>query len=125
MSILTLVPLKPDGVRATVEFVFSVHPSNTVTSFEKATPQKQGANITQESLNMASKLISRPPSTVTAEEWFSGVAPQLLALLDGKDGPELMKVAAYVVGFGILGRKESGSPGMCLHHADQSLETRG
>lgn len=112
MAILTTLPLRPDGVRGTLEFVFAVHPSSTVKTSEAATPQKQGANITHEALSLASTMLSVPPKRVKPEVWFSGVAPQLLKLLDGNDGPELTKVASYVIGFGILGRKEFGAPGM-------------
>jgi hypothetical protein len=56
-------------------------------------------------------MLSAPPSTITPEVWLSGTSPQLLRLLDGEDGPELSKVASYVIGFGILGRKDLGAPG--------------
>lgn len=111
MDVLTRIPLRPDGVRATAEFVFSVHPSSTVTSSDEAKPQKEGANITHEALSMAAKLIAYPPKAVSPDTWYQKVAPQLLSLLDGQDGPELMKVGAFVIGFGILGRKQSGAPG--------------
>ncbi|KAI0804995.1 hypothetical protein GGR55DRAFT_690926 [Xylaria sp. FL0064] len=111
MDILTLLPQRPDGVRATLEFVFSVHPSSTVRISEAAAPQKQGANITMEALKMASNLLSVPPASVQPGVWFSGIAPQLLALLDGNDGPDLAKAAAYIIGFGVLGRKQLGAPG--------------
>ncbi|KAI1411006.1 hypothetical protein F5Y13DRAFT_201749 [Hypoxylon sp. FL1857] len=111
MDVLTLLPQRPDGVRATLEFVFSVHPSSTVRMSEAAAPQKQGANITMEALRLASNLLSTPPATVSPDQWFPGIAPQLLALLDGKDGPDLVKAAAYVIGFGVLGRKQFGAPG--------------
>lgn len=111
MGVLTQMPLRPDGVRATVEFVFSVHPSSIVTSSDQAKPQKQGANITHEALSMAAKLVAYPPKAVPPDTWYQKVAPQLLSLLDGQDGPELMKVAAFVIGFGILGRRQSGAPG--------------
>ncbi|KAI0485755.1 hypothetical protein F4859DRAFT_472316 [Xylaria cf. heliscus] len=110
MDILMLLPQRPDGVRATLEFVFSVHPSSTVSISEAAAPQKQGANITMEALKMASTLLSVPPASVKPEAWFPGIAPQLLALLDGNNGPDLAKVAAYVIGFGVLGRKQFGAP---------------
>lgn len=112
IDILTLLPQRPDGVRATLEFVFSVHPSSTVKVSEAAAPQKQGANITMEAMKMATTLLSVPPATVKPEAWFPGIAPQLLALLDGNAGPDLAKVAAYVIGFGVLGRKQFGGPGM-------------
>ncbi|KAI1506735.1 hypothetical protein F5X99DRAFT_404092 [Biscogniauxia marginata] len=111
MDVLTLLPQRPDGVRATLEFVFSVHPSSTVRASEAAAPQKQGANITMEALKMASNLLSVPPASVSPEDWFPGIAPQLLRLLDGNDGADLAKVAAYVIGFGVLGRKQFGAPG--------------
>ncbi|KAK3304475.1 uncharacterized protein B0T15DRAFT_536617 [Chaetomium strumarium] len=111
MEELTRVPLRPDGVRATLEFVFSVHPSSTVRVSEAAVPQKKGANITHEALTLASNLLSAPPASVAPETWYSAISPQLLVLLDGGEGPELVKVASYVVGFGILGRKAAGAPG--------------
>ncbi|KAI0007007.1 hypothetical protein F4779DRAFT_620082 [Xylariaceae sp. FL0662B] len=111
MDLLTLLPLRPDGVRATLEFVFSVHPSSTVRTAEAAEPHKQGANITMEALKLASNLLSVPPAAVGPEKWFPGIAPQLLALLDGKDGKDLTKAAAYIIGFGVLGRKQLGAPG--------------
>lgn len=118
MEKLTLVPLRPDGVRGTLEFVFSVHPSGTVKVSEAAVPQKRGANITHEALNIASNLLSTPPASVTPEMWYSAISPQLLVLLDGAEGPELVKAASYIIGFGVLGRKASGAPGMrpCLDH---------
>ncbi|KAI1452283.1 hypothetical protein F4805DRAFT_40795 [Annulohypoxylon moriforme] len=111
MDVLTLLPQRPDGVRAALEFVFSVHPSSTVRIAEAATPQKRGANITMEALKLASNLLSASPATVAPDQWYAGVAPQLLALLDGREGPDLVKAAAYVIGFGVLGRKQFGAPG--------------
>ena len=116
MEKLTLVPLRPDGVRATLEFVFSVHPSGTVKASEAAVPQRRGGNITHEALSIASNLLSAPPASVPPETWYSVISPQLLVLLDGGEGPELVKAASYIIGFGVLGRKASGAPGMlpCL-----------
>ncbi|KAK4214001.1 hypothetical protein QBC37DRAFT_422004 [Rhypophila decipiens] len=111
MEALALVPLRPDGVRITLEFVFSVHPSSTVRATEAAVPQKKGANITLEALTMASNLISSPHASVPSEAWYACISPQLLELLDGVQGPELVKAASYIIGFGILGRKASGAPG--------------
>jgi hypothetical protein len=45
-------------------------------------------------------------------DWFSGIAPQLFSLLDGEGEPEMDKAAAFIIGFGILGRKQFGAPGM-------------
>ncbi|KAJ4424191.1 hypothetical protein N0V82_001057 [Gnomoniopsis sp. IMI 355080] len=111
LEVLTRIPLRPDGVRATAEFVFSVHPSSTVSSSEEAAVQKNGANITLEALQMATKTIAYPSKGIAEDAWYQAIAPQLFTLLDGQEGAEMMKVAAYVIGFGILGRKQSGSPG--------------
>jgi len=95
-----------------MEFIFSMHPSSTaVTREEEATPQKKGANITPEALAMAAKLLSSTPPGITDQVWIDAIAPQLFHLLDGNDGPELARVAAHVVAFGILGRKRLGAPG--------------
>ncbi|KAH6645892.1 hypothetical protein BKA67DRAFT_526017 [Truncatella angustata] len=111
MDVLTLLPQRPDGVRATLEFVFTTHPSSTVKASEAAGPQKRGANITMEALKIAANLLSAPPAGVPPKEWYPGIAPQLLALLDGTEGSDLVKVASYVIGFGILGRRQFGAPG--------------
>ncbi|KAL2265596.1 hypothetical protein VTJ83DRAFT_6696 [Remersonia thermophila] len=108
---LTRVSLRPDGVRASLEFMFAAHPSGTVTATEAAVPQKRGAHITHQSLQLAAGMFSNVPASVPAEEWYAAIAPQLIALLDGDGGPELVKVASYIIGFGILGRRSSGVPG--------------
>ncbi|KAH6847976.1 hypothetical protein B0I37DRAFT_376333 [Chaetomium sp. MPI-CAGE-AT-0009] len=112
MQKLARVPAeRPDGVRASLEFVASVHPSSTVNVSEAAVPQAKGANITQEALKLAQGVISRPPQSMTPKAWYSAIAPQLFALLDGGEGPDLVRAAAYIIGFGILGRESSGAPG--------------
>ncbi|KAL3421567.1 hypothetical protein PVAG01_08013 [Phlyctema vagabunda] len=105
---LTLLPLRPRGVQHTIEFVLSVHPSTN--NGDSAGPGR-GANISLEGLNAASKLLSSPPASLTPEKWFAGIAPQLLSLLDGEGEPGMDKAAAYVIGFGILGRRQYGAPG--------------
>ncbi|PTB66416.1 hypothetical protein BBK36DRAFT_1201057 [Trichoderma citrinoviride] len=111
MRTLTQLPLRPDGVRATMEFVFAVHPSNTGKPPEDATSGKQGAAITHEAVAVATKLLSSVPATMSAQQWFEGIAGQLFALFDGEAGPDVAKTAAQIVGFGILGKKQFGAPG--------------
>ncbi|ORY64193.1 uncharacterized protein BCR38DRAFT_392741 [Pseudomassariella vexata] len=111
MDVLTLLPQRPGGVRATLEFVFATHPSSTVRKAEAAEPQKQGGNITMEAMKMAATMLSIPPNGVNPEKWYPGIAPQILALLDGNEGADLVMVAAYVIGYGVLGRKQLGAPG--------------
>lgn len=103
--------MRSDGVRHVLEFVFAVHPSSIIGTTEASAPQNRGANITQEALQMAISLLADPPSGIEPDQWFSSIAPQLLAFLDGQDGYEMTKVASYVIGFGVLGRKKFGAPG--------------
>lgn len=111
---LALLPLRPQGVRHTIEFILSVHPSTAqkADSEQSQTAQSRGPNISLEALNSTSRLVSSPPNNMSPDEWFSGIAPQLLSLLDGEGGLEMVKVAAYIIGYGILGRKALGAPGI-------------
>ena len=111
MKVLTGIPKRPGGVRDILEFVFAVHPSTTVKKSEVAAPQKSGANITMEALKMASNILSTPPADSRPEDWFKAISSQLIELLDGEGDRDLIKVAAYVIGFGILGRRTFGAPG--------------
>lgn len=116
MQTLTLVPLRADGVRGTMELVFSVHPSNVGKTDPSGgggsqAPQKQGASITHEAVAVATKLLASVPAGMAAEAWFAGISGQLFALMDGTAGPELARTAAQIVGFGILGKKAYGAPG--------------
>lgn len=114
MRTLTLLPLRPDGVRGTMEFVFSVHPSSSSEAADSTTPQKQGASITHEAVALATKLLSSVPASMTPQAWFEGISGQLFYLIDGKDGPDLARTAAQILGFGILGKRQLGAPGTCL-----------
>jgi Required for nuclear transport of RNA pol II C-terminus 1/Required for nuclear transport of RNA pol II C-terminus 2 len=109
ISALARLPLRPRGVQHTIEFILSVHPNSTATNSTPSTGR--GSNISHEALNAASRLLSSPPVSMSPEKWFLGIAPQLFSLLEGEGEPEMDKAAAFVVGFGILGRKQFGAPG--------------
>ncbi|GAO16660.1 uncharacterized protein UV8b_00775 [Ustilaginoidea virens] len=111
LQALAVLPLRPDGVRGTMEFVFSVHPSNHGAAPVTQKPQKDGASITHEAVAVASRLLSAVPAPLSPQEWYDGIAPQLFGLFDGDAGQDLAKTAAQIVGFGILGRKQIGAPG--------------
>jgi hypothetical protein len=119
MHVLTLAPLRPDGVRAVLEFIFAVHPSSVEAPRDQKQPEseaeaqarKRGANITTEALKVAAQLLGVPPRTVSAEDWFVGIGPQLLAMLDGEQEQELVKVASYIICSGFLAKKHLGAPG--------------
>jgi hypothetical protein len=114
---LVLLPLRSQGVRHTVEFILSVHPSTAqqAGSAQSQTAESRGPSISLEALNSASRLISSPPSDMSPDAWYSAIAPQLLSLLDGEGGEEMIKVAAFIIGYGILGRKALGAPGIAAH----------
>ncbi|KAL7798209.1 hypothetical protein V8C37DRAFT_369098 [Trichoderma ceciliae] len=112
MRSLTHMPLRPDGVRATMEFVFAVHPSNTEKAVDDGGSRgKQGAGITHEAVAVATKLLSSVPASMNAQQWFDGMSGQFFALFDGGAGPDVARTAARIVGFGILGKKQYGAPG--------------
>lgn len=111
MQTLTLLPLRPDGVRGTMEFVFTVHPSDSFEATDSTTPHKQGASITHEAVAVATKLLSSVPTSMTPQAWFGGISGQLFHLIDGANGPDLARTAAQIVGFGILGKRQLGAPG--------------
>jgi hypothetical protein len=81
----------------------------------------RSSNISHEALSSASRLLSSPPQFMSPEEWFNGIGPQLLELLDGKGEREMDKAAAYIIGFGILGRKMYGAPGMSFYVSCNAL----
>lgn len=110
MSVLAVLPLRERGVQNTIEFVLSVHPSSS--RYEGSAGAAKGSAISHEALNAASKLLSSPPHGVLPEKWFTAIAPQLFILLQGEGDSEMDRAAAFIIGFGILGRKQYGAPGM-------------
>ncbi|KAK9446029.1 hypothetical protein VB005_01143 [Metarhizium brunneum] len=111
LQTLTLLPMRSDGVRETMEFVFSVHPSSQAAARDSQKPQKTGASITHDAVAVATRLLSTVPSTVKAEDWYGAIAPQLIQLLDGEASRDLARTAAQIIGFGILDKKATGAPG--------------
>ncbi|KAF5019206.1 hypothetical protein F66182_8795 [Fusarium sp. NRRL 66182] len=112
LQTLTLIPLRPGGVRGTMEFVFSVHPSNVGRVPEgDVAARKQGASITHEGVAVATRLLSSVPASMTPQVWFEGISRELFELIDGEAGPDMAKTASQVIGYGILGSKQYGAPG--------------
>ncbi|KFY43641.1 hypothetical protein V495_03855 [Pseudogymnoascus sp. VKM F-4514 (FW-929)] len=108
---LSRLPLRPRGVRSTIEFVLSVHPTTVATAETRGQDAaSKGPQISPEALTFATQLICSPPQGVTPYYWFEHLAPQLFSLLDGNGGLDMVKVAAYIIGYGILGRPQFGAP---------------
>lgn len=72
--------------------------------------RRRGPGITPDALHAVTRLISSPPSFVRPRDWFHGIAPQLVTLLDSIDDKELASVAAYMIG-SILCLEKYGRPG--------------
>ena len=111
--VLSLLPVRSSGVRQTIEFIASRSPGATLPEERpnKGNEKTTGPRIHLDSLTQAARLLSSVPSSLTAMEYYSTIAPQLFALLDGDAGSDMSRVAGYIMGKGILSRMQSGAPG--------------
>ncbi|KAI9774319.1 MAG: hypothetical protein M1840_004213 [Geoglossum simile] len=113
---LSLIPLRPGGVRHTVEFIASTCPlppeirNGDGADAAPVPGTARGPALPFEALAHASRLLSSVPSHLSPKEYFSQLAPQLFDLLDGEAGPEMATAAAFTIA-GVLGRKAHGAPG--------------
>lgn len=110
---LSLLPLRPQGVKNTINFIASStsqEPFGSDASLTDRTTQPFTASLSLDVITRASKVLSSVPSSLNAETYFTNLAPQLLRLLDGENEDD-RRTAAYVIGNGILGRRKYGSPG--------------
>ncbi|RDI80918.1 hypothetical protein Vi05172_g9076 [Venturia inaequalis] len=123
---LSLLPLRPNGVRHTIEFIASSYPARPVTASEDGPKPSKGAALPLEGLQQASRLLSSIPESMTADEYLTRLAPQLLHHLDQAEEKELSRAAAFVIGSGILGKRALGAPGttgwkLFVEHNHQAL----
>jgi hypothetical protein len=110
-SELSSVPLRPQGVRHTIEFLsLSYLSKNSHVPQGASGPQSQ-IPIPLEAVSQASKLLVLPPSGISQDEWLIKLSPQLLNLLDGNEGKELSRAAGQIIAGGILSKKTTGAPG--------------
>jgi hypothetical protein len=107
---LALVPLRPHGVRHTIEFLaLSYLSKNSQVPQDASGPQAQ-IPLPLEAIAQASRLLSSIPSGMAQDEWFTKLAPQLFVLLDGTEGKELSRAAGQIIAGGILNKKSTGAP---------------
>lgn len=109
---LSLLPLSPGGVRQTIAFLATTISKPMLDSTAEGLLSEADSKLvlSLETLTQASKLLSSVPSSLSLENYFTRLAPQLLDLLD--NGPDNMRRAvAFIVGSGILGRRAYGAPG--------------
>lgn len=112
-AVLSLLPLRPNGVQQTIVFIASTAPqpqNNPAEQRYNSNIHTSGLTLSVEILDQISKLLAAVPSSLTPGAYFSALGPQLLQLLDSTD-VAMKRAAAYVVGNGILGRRKYGSPG--------------
>lgn len=110
---LSLLPLRPEGVRNTINFIAGLSPKVSQDPNNDSSGHSDlslGPSLSLEVLSQVSKLLSSVPSSLSAESYFSAIALQLLQLLEDKN-PDMRRAAAYTVGNGILGRRKYGAPG--------------
>ena len=110
---LSLLPLRPQGVKHTISFIASStsqEPFGSDTSLSDRKNQSSTLSLSLDVITRASKVLSSVPSSLPADTYFTNLAPQLLQLLDGKNSDD-QRAAAYIIGTGILGRRKNGSPG--------------
>ena len=106
---LSLLPMRPDGVRQTITFVAKSTPQKPVQNVEAFGSSEKGPILNLEVLNQVSKVLSSVPSTTSAKEYFENVAPQLLVLLEDQD-PDTRRAAAFTISHGILSKRQFGHP---------------
>ncbi|KAL9039407.1 MAG: hypothetical protein Q9214_004891 [Letrouitia sp. 1 TL-2023] len=105
---LSLLPLRSDGVRQTINFIASAAPPLA------SQPEGQSANepkpsLSLEGLAQVSRILTAVPSSMSADIYFTALAPQLLQLLDDSD-LDNKRVASYIIGTGILSHRKIGAP---------------
>ncbi|KAI9790905.1 MAG: hypothetical protein M1816_004666 [Peltula sp. TS41687] len=106
---LSVLPLRPNGVRQTIEFIASatsleqqeLGKENGYSAF-KAPTAPSVPNLPLESLEKASRLLASVPSSLTPEIYYYQISDQLLTLLDGSAGSDLSRAAALIIGRIIL-----------------------
>ncbi|KAF2255501.1 hypothetical protein BU26DRAFT_512473 [Trematosphaeria pertusa] len=108
---LAMVPLRPHGVRHTIEFLSLSYLSKNSQVPQDASGSQAQLPLPLEAITQASKLLVSVPSGMSQDDWFTQLAPQLWTLLDGSEGKELSRAAGQIVAGGILNRKTTGSPG--------------
>ena len=107
---LALLPLRPGGVRQTIIFLATTVPKPVSNGPLPSENTNSRHVLSLESLTQASKLLSSVPSSLSPENYFTRLAPQLLDLLDGSL-EDMRRAAAFIIGSGILGRRAHGAPG--------------
>ncbi|KAF2667929.1 hypothetical protein BT63DRAFT_457231 [Microthyrium microscopicum] len=108
---LSVIPLRPEGVRGAIRFIMIQNYTEEPSSKAGSEPLKDGIILTPEAMSQATRILTSVPSSVSVDEYYTRIAPQLLDLLSGTEGPEFAKAAAFIIANGILHKKNIGAPG--------------
>ncbi|KAL8731155.1 MAG: hypothetical protein Q9166_003562 [cf. Caloplaca sp. 2 TL-2023] len=109
LSHLSIIPLRPDGVKQIISFITGSTFDDT-NHIDIQADQSLGPNLSLDALGRASTLLTSVPGTMTSDEYFSALAPQLLDLLDDP-ATDYKRIGCYIIGLGILGKRRIGAPG--------------
>lgn len=110
LAYLSMVPLRQQGVRSIIDFAGTMTTSSDGQHQENAAGKKIPF-LSLEAITRAGQLLAAVPRGMDAETYFERLSQQLHPLLDGEAGTDMAKVAAQIIGSGILGRKSTGGPG--------------
>jgi hypothetical protein len=108
---LSLLPLRPNGVRLTLKFLASFYDMPTPAGEQSSSDTSRRLLISPEALEQATKLLTSVPSSLPEKKYYTEIAPQLLSLIDGESGPELSSAAASIIANGVLNKRSIGAPG--------------
>ncbi|KAL5115226.1 hypothetical protein ACEQ8H_006900 [Pleosporales sp. CAS-2024a] len=108
---LALVPLRHQGIRHTIEFLSLSYLTKNSQLPKDGSEDSSRIPIPIDAIQHASQLLVSPPATMDQNEWIQKLAPQLLALLDGEEGIEFIRIAGQIIAGGILSRRATGAPG--------------
>jgi len=107
---LSMVPLRPHGVRHTIEFLSLSYLSQNSKVPQDASSLKSNMPLPLDAITQASRLLASVPSGWNQDTWFTRIAPELFHLLDGSEGKELSRAAGQIIAGGILAKKSTGAP---------------
>jgi hypothetical protein len=107
---LGTIPLRPRGVRHTIEFLSLSYLSKTSGMPQDASGPQSQIPIPLEAVTQASRLLVLPPAEMSQDEWLLKLAPQLWTLLDGDEGVELSRAAGQIIAGGVLSKRATGAP---------------
>lgn len=108
---LATLPLRPQGIRHTIEFLSLSYLSKDAQISQDASGLETQIPIPLEAVTQAARLLVLPPTGTSQDDWLRQLAPQLWSLLDGENGKELSRAAGQIIAGGILSKKATGAPG--------------